>query len=64
MPKYKINICFDFAQMGEMRSAYKVLVRKPEGEKPLERPSCRWEDNIKVDLKEIGFENVDWIHVA
>jgi len=35
---------------GEKRGVYRVLVRKPEGKKPLRRPSCRWEDNIKMDL--------------
>jgi hypothetical protein len=48
-----------------MRHAYKSLVRKPEGKEPLARPRCRWEDNvIKVDLREIGWEVVDWIHLA
>jgi hypothetical protein len=36
----------------------------PEGKRPLGRPSRRWEDNIRMDLKEIGMENVDWIHLA
>jgi hypothetical protein len=50
--------------MGEVRGAYNILVGKPEGRSPLGRPSCRWEDNIKMDLGEIGFGDVDWIHLA
>jgi hypothetical protein len=41
--------------MGEMRNAYKILVEKPEGKRSLGRPRRRWEDNIKIDLREIGF---------
>jgi hypothetical protein len=41
--------------MGEKRNAYTVLVRKPEGKRPLEIPRRSWEDNIKVDLREIGW---------
>jgi hypothetical protein len=48
------------ACMGVMRIAYTILVGKPEGKRPL----CRWEDNIKMDLKETGLEGVDWIHMA
>jgi len=40
--------------MGEMRNAYKILVRKLEGKRPLRRPRYRWEDNIRMDLREIG----------
>jgi len=50
--------------MGEMRNAYKILIRNPEGKRPLRRPGCRWEDNIRRDLWEIGCEGVDWIHLA
>jgi len=39
---------------GESRRVYRVLVGKPEGKKPLGRPRCRWEDNIKMDLEEVG----------
>jgi hypothetical protein len=52
------------ARMGEVRGAYNILVGKPEGKRPLERPRRRWEDNIKMDLREIGFGDVDWIHLA
>jgi hypothetical protein len=52
------------AGMGEVRRAYNILVGRPEGRRPLERPRRRWEDNIKMDLREIGFGDVDWIHWA
>jgi hypothetical protein len=41
-----------------------ILVARPEGRRPLERPRCRWEDNIKMDLRELWFGDVDWIHWA
>jgi hypothetical protein len=40
---------------------YRVLVGRPEGKRPLGRPRCRWEDNIKMDLKEIGIYRANWI---
>jgi hypothetical protein len=51
------------ARMGEVRGAYNIFVRRPEGRRPLGRPRRRWED-IKMDLREIGFGDVDWIHCA
>jgi hypothetical protein len=50
--------------MGEVRGAYNILVERPEGRRPLGRPRSRWEDNTKMDLREIGFGDVDWIHWA
>ena len=47
------------ARMGEGRGVYRVLVGKPEGKGPLGRPRCRWEDNIKMDLKKVGCEGMD-----
>jgi hypothetical protein len=52
------------AHMGEVRGAYSILVGSPEGRRPLGRPRRRWEDNIKMDLREIGFGDMDWIHWA
>jgi len=52
------------ACMGEMRSVYRVLVGKPEGKRPLGRPSCRWEDNIKMNLQEVGCGGMEWIELA
>jgi hypothetical protein len=45
-------------------NAYKVLVGNPEGKRPLGGPRRRWEDNIKIDLREVGFRGVDCIHLA
>jgi hypothetical protein len=50
--------------MGEVRKVYKVLVGKPEGKRPLGRPRRRWEDRVRMDLREIGLEDVDWIRLA
>jgi hypothetical protein len=50
--------------MREVRCAYNILVGRPEGRRPLGRPRCRWEDNIDMDLWEIWFGDVDWIHLA
>jgi hypothetical protein len=50
--------------MGEGRGAYRILMGRPEGRRPLERLGCRWEDNIKMDLKEVEWEGVDWIDMA
>ena len=52
------------ARMGETRGVYRVLVGEPEGNRPLGRPSCRWEDNIKMDLQEVGCWSMDWIELA
>ena len=50
--------------MGKRRGMYRVLVGKPEGKRPLGRPRCRWEDNIKMDLQEVGCGGMDWIELA
>jgi hypothetical protein len=50
--------------MGEKRNAYRLLVGKPGGKRPLRRPRRRWVDNIKIDLLEIGWGGVDWIGLA
>ncbi|KAJ4442688.1 hypothetical protein ANN_04277 [Periplaneta americana] len=52
------------ARMGESRNSYSVLVGRPEGKRPLERPRCRWEDNIKMDLREMGYDDREWINLA
>ena len=52
------------ASMGERRGVYRVLVGKLEGKRQLGRPRHRWEDNIKMDLQEVGCRGVDWIEVA
>jgi hypothetical protein len=52
------------ARMGKGRSVYRVLVGRPGGERPLGRPRRRWEDNIKMDLREIGIDGANWIKLA
>ena len=48
-------------RMGEERGVYRVLVGKPEGKRPRGRPRCRWVDNIRLDLQEVGCGYMDWI---
>jgi hypothetical protein len=50
--------------MEEGRGVYKVLVGKPEGKRPLGRPRCRWEDNIRMDLQQVGRDFGDWMELA
>jgi hypothetical protein len=52
------------ARLGDKRNAYRILVGKPEGKRPLGRPRRRWVDNIKLDLGEIGWGGMDWINLA
>jgi hypothetical protein len=52
------------ARMGEGRGAYRVLVGRPKGKRPLGRPRHRWEDNIKMDLRETGIDGANWIRLA
>jgi len=50
--------------MRDSRGVCRILVWKPEGKRPLGRPRRRWEDNIKIDLQEVGCEGMDWIDAA
>jgi hypothetical protein len=59
----RMRLAGHVACMGEVSGAYNILVGRPEGKRPLGRPRRRWED-IKMDLREIGFGDVDWIHLA
>jgi len=52
------------ANMGDMRNAYKILVGKPEGKRPLGRPRHIWKNNIRIYIRETGCEGADWIHLA
>jgi hypothetical protein len=52
------------ARMGEGRDVYRVLVGRPEGKRPLGWYRWRWEDNIKMDVKEIGIDGANWIRLA
>jgi len=51
-------------RIGERRGIYRVFVGKPEGKSRLWRTRCRWEDNIKMDLQEVGCGGMDWIMLA
>jgi hypothetical protein len=51
-------------RMGKDRDVYRILVGKPEGKRPLGRPRRRWEDNIKMDLREVGCGCVDWMELS
>jgi hypothetical protein len=50
--------------MGETRNAYRILVGKPEGKRPLGRPRRRWVENISMDLREIGWDGMEWLDLA
>jgi hypothetical protein len=50
--------------MEERRGAYRILMGRPEGRRPLGRPRRRWEDNITMDLQELGWQGMDWIDMA
>jgi hypothetical protein len=52
------------ARMGEKRNTYRLLVGKPEGKRPLGRPRLRWMDNIRMDLEDVGWGDMDWIGLA
>jgi hypothetical protein len=52
------------ARMEETSNAYMILMGKPEGKRPLGRQRCRWMDNIKMDLREVGWNGMDWIELA
>ncbi|KAJ4451488.1 hypothetical protein ANN_02951, partial [Periplaneta americana] len=62
------SICLRWAEhvalMGESKNPYRVLVGRPEGKRSLRRPRRRWEDNIKMDLREVGYDDRDWINLA
>jgi hypothetical protein len=53
-----------YSTNGEKRNGCRILVRKPEGKRPLGRPRCRWLDSIKMDLREMGWDGVDWINMV
>jgi hypothetical protein len=60
-------MCFIYiyiSQIGETRNAYTILVGKPEGKRPPGRPRRKWMDNIEIDLREIGWDGIDWIDLA
>jgi hypothetical protein len=62
MIKLRMRWAMHVSCMEAKTNAYRILVRKPEGKRPLGRCRCRWEVNIKVDLTEIGWDYMDWIN--
>jgi hypothetical protein len=60
----RMRLAGHVARMGLKRNAYRILVGKPEGKRPLGRPRRRWEDNIRMDHREIGWGDTDWIDLA
>jgi hypothetical protein len=64
MKSRKMRWASHVARMGEKRNAYGLLVGKPEGNRPLGRPRRRWVDNIRMDLVEVGWCDVNWIGLA
>jgi hypothetical protein len=60
----RMRWAWNVARMGEKRTAYRILVGKLEGKRPLGRPKCRWEDNIGMGLREMGWGGMDWIDLA
>jgi hypothetical protein len=59
-----LTLVVDVARVEETRNAYRTLVGKPEGKRPLGKPKHRWVDNIKMDLREIGWDGIDLIDLA
>jgi hypothetical protein len=64
MKSRRMRWAVHIARLGEKRNAYKILVGKPEGKRPLGRPRHWWVDNIKIDLRETGWDGMDWIDLA
>jgi hypothetical protein len=64
MKARRMRLVGHLARMGEKRNVYRLLVRKPEGSRPLGRPRRRWLYNIRMDLGEVGWGDVDWIALA
>jgi hypothetical protein len=60
----KIKLAEHVARMGEKRNACRILVGKPEGKRPLGKSRPIWEDNIKMDLRDLGWDGMDWIDLA
>jgi hypothetical protein len=64
MKSRKLRWAGHVARIGERTGACRVLVGKPERRRPLEGPRIRWEDNIKMDLRKVGWGGIDWIDLA
>jgi hypothetical protein len=64
MPVKDLNIFDTTVYLHEMRNPCKSLVRKPGGKRPVRRPRHRWEDTARMNLREVGWEDVDWMHLV
>ena len=64
MKTRRMRLVGHVARMGGRRGVYRFLVMKPEGKRPPGRPRHRWEDNIKMDLKEVGCEGSSWLRIG
>jgi hypothetical protein len=62
--KWRVRLAGHVALIGEKRDTYNIFVAKPEGKGPLGRPRSRWEDNTRMDLREVGWEGVDWFRIG
>jgi hypothetical protein len=60
----RMRLAGHVARMEEKRNPYRILVGRPEGRRPLGRPRRRWVDNIKMDLRDVRWDGVDWIDLA
>jgi hypothetical protein len=60
----RMGLARHVARMSEGKGVYRVLIGRPEGKRPLGRPRRRWEDNIKIDLREMGIDGANWIQLA
>jgi hypothetical protein len=64
MIKMRMRLARHVGRMGEKRNAYRILVEKPEGKRPLGRPRHKWVDNTKMYLRELGLDGIDWIDLT
>jgi hypothetical protein len=64
MKSRRMRLAGHVARMGENRNRYRIWMGKPDGNRQLGRPRRRWEDNIKMDIREIGWGGMDWIDLA
>jgi hypothetical protein len=64
MKSSRMRWAWHVARMGVGRGVYRILLGEPDGKRPLGRPRCRWEDNIKMELQEAGCGGMDWIELA
>jgi hypothetical protein len=64
MKSRRLRLAENVERMGDKRNSYRILVAMPEGKRPQGRPRRRWFDNIRIDLRETGWDGMDWIDLA